>query len=138
MKLEDLMEKVSPRWRQEFVRFVQTGEASDAFLDYLDEDPGAQEAVEEAFEVQAAGLERLSELLESPGSEGDEERAGARQEAVTARMALAISEAAEFSDAERHELAEGMAALIRAAVPADRQDRVRKLVEEIEAHVGGA
>lgn len=52
--------RIDPKWQAAFVRFVETGEADDEFLEYLNSDPGAQAAVEEAFSRQAAALQELA------------------------------------------------------------------------------
>lgn len=52
----------------EFKRFVETGDASQAFLDYLDKDPAAQSAVEAAFNAQAASLTELAREISSSAS----------------------------------------------------------------------
>jgi hypothetical protein len=60
MSLEHIVADVDPRWRDAFRRFVETGEAETAFLDYLDHDPVGQHAAERAFNEQAASLEGLA------------------------------------------------------------------------------
>jgi len=44
--LRKLLTKIEPQWHAEFERFVETGEADDAFLAYLDQTETAQMAVE--------------------------------------------------------------------------------------------
>jgi uncharacterized protein YdbL (DUF1318 family) len=63
MKLETLMTHVQPQWKGEFIRFVETGEAGEGFLNYLDHDSDAQQAVEKAFKAQASAFENLAEEL---------------------------------------------------------------------------
>lgn len=66
MNIEELAMRVPDAWRKEFVRFVESGDASDEFLDFLDSDPACQEVVEEAFAQQAAAFERLAAELRVP------------------------------------------------------------------------
>ena len=63
MKLEDLAVRMAPEWRNPFVRFIETGEAEEAFLDHLDRDKATQEAVELAFSAQSQALEGLAHAL---------------------------------------------------------------------------
>ena len=62
---EELAASLPEEWRAAFCRFVETGEAEKAFLDFLDSDNAAQAAVEIAFNEQAAALERLGAMLHS-------------------------------------------------------------------------
>lgn len=56
---------VDPRWHAEFDRFVTTGDAEPEFLDYLNGNPDAQRAVEQAFAGQASALSELATSLKS-------------------------------------------------------------------------
>ena len=70
MRVEDLKARLPEKWQDAFVRFVQTGEADEAFLRFLDGSTDAQEAVEEAFTAQAKAFERFAkELQGSPALE---------------------------------------------------------------------
>ena len=57
MNLEKLLTNIDENWRLNSITFVQTGDASQEFLAYLDNDHGAQAAVEEAFTAQAQVFE---------------------------------------------------------------------------------
>lgn len=50
MHVERLLPLVPVRWREEFRRFVQTGEASPEFLAELDQNPELQRPAQIAFE----------------------------------------------------------------------------------------
>lgn len=63
MTLEEVLQNVDPRWHEQFVRFVDSGEASDEFLQFLDTDEPCQQAVETAFQVQAAGVAKAVAAL---------------------------------------------------------------------------
>jgi len=60
----DLREKVGDQW-PDFVRFVTTGEASEAFLQRLDEDSKMQEAVDEAYQKEVQHVQRVLTLMPS-------------------------------------------------------------------------
>lgn len=66
MTTKDLANHLPPRWREDFERFVETGEASDLFLEYLDEDETGQATVEAAFSAQASAFDRLAAHLQQP------------------------------------------------------------------------
>jgi Protein of unknown function (DUF1566) len=51
--------------RAEFLRFVETGEASQEFLDFVESNEAARAAVEAVFNETAAATERLGALLKS-------------------------------------------------------------------------
>lgn len=54
---------VEPIWQRDFESFVETGEASEAFLKHLERDASCQRAVDVVFRQQAAALEELSRDL---------------------------------------------------------------------------
>ena len=60
MKLHELMSKIELSHQEEFLRFIETGEASEEFYSYLDGDSGAQEAVDAVFASQAKVLVDLA------------------------------------------------------------------------------
>jgi hypothetical protein len=61
MKLEEILKNVDHRWQKEFLTFIDTGEGSNEFLTYLDNDPQGQKAVDLAFNAQAKAFEGLAE-----------------------------------------------------------------------------
>jgi hypothetical protein len=65
MKLSELLAGVPETWHRDFVKFVETGEAEQPFLDYLDTDPRGPRAVEQAFSAQANALEELGKHIRS-------------------------------------------------------------------------
>ena len=46
MFFSDLLPQIDPKWHEAFVRFIETGEASDGFLTYLNSDQNCQKAME--------------------------------------------------------------------------------------------
>lgn len=54
---------VQPAYREDFLRFVETGEADDSFFDYLEKDEDAQKAVDIVYERQVKAFETLAKLL---------------------------------------------------------------------------
>jgi hypothetical protein len=71
MRLENALNLIAPRWQNDYLHFIETGEAPKEFLSYVDQDSGAQEAVEMAFNAQADAFEGLArELRGIPSPEG--------------------------------------------------------------------
>ncbi len=63
METKALLTHIKPEWHNAFSQFVETGEASDDFLVYLEQDANAQQAVEKAFKAQATAFENLADEL---------------------------------------------------------------------------
>lgn len=63
MELDNLLPMVDKRFRDEFVRFVNTGEASAEFEEYLNGNEDAQQAVDRAFTSQVSAMEGLAQTL---------------------------------------------------------------------------
>jgi len=68
MTREEMLDLVELRWHSEFLKFIETGNASGEFLMYVDRDPSCQRAVEFAFSQQAAAFESLSRDLRTAAS----------------------------------------------------------------------
>jgi hypothetical protein len=69
LNLETVVEQIKPEWRNEFRRFVDSGDASDEFLAYLDSSEEGKKAVEQAFNAQADALTGLADALRSVQTE---------------------------------------------------------------------
>jgi hypothetical protein len=63
MKLENALNLINPKWRKDYLHFIETGEAPKEFLSYIDQNSSAQEAVEMAFNAQADAFEGLAREL---------------------------------------------------------------------------
>ena len=106
MKLDTLLTHVQPEWKGEFLRFVETGEAGEGFLAYLDQDASAQHAVEMAFDAQANAFENLAgELKKTQPAEEMGVVAGRAEplEAVSAKVAAAVTDVSHLAPEERRE-----------------------------------
>ena len=136
MQMEQLLTRIEPVWRQAFIRFIQTGEAEDAFLNYLDTDASAQEVVEEAFTIQAAGLERVSELLKDPARV--EAMLADRADELSTRLAMTLSEMAELPDGVQHSVAQKTVSVLESTVPPERRKRVESFVADLDESVAEA
>jgi hypothetical protein len=98
MKLEPLLSGIAEDWHGDFINFVQTGDASPKFLQYLDGDPEAQKAVETAFTEQARALEGLAQLVKNPSAKPEK---ATPAEGVSASVARAFERIGELSGEER-------------------------------------
>lgn len=66
MEVERLLDPIkNAELRNQFRTFLDTGEASEPFLDLLDSNPEYQNIVEEAFRAQATALERFAARIEA-------------------------------------------------------------------------
>jgi hypothetical protein len=65
---EELAAGLPEQWRGGFVHFVETGEADERLLEFLDTDKAAQAAVEAAFNETADALKGIAEALRAIGN----------------------------------------------------------------------
>src|SRR5437016_394132 len=114
--LDDLIEEVPREWHGAFQHFVETGEAEDAFLNYLNGDKQVQLAVERAFNYQAAGFEGLAaELKKSVGTEEQPEAEPLRYlTTISNKIAKAVEKTLQASPEDREKVVEKSAVQIAA------------------------
>ena len=63
--IEEIASQVDDKWRDSFLKFVESGEADEDFLDYIDANIAIQTVIDDAFRVQAESIDELtSELAE--------------------------------------------------------------------------
>lgn len=67
---EKLLKLIQPEWREAFVEFVESGEAPQAFLDYLDSHPDALRAAELVADEQAGEMRPFVMQLLAAGASG--------------------------------------------------------------------
>lgn len=60
---EAILKDVAPEFHAEFRKFVETGEASNVFLDYLDNDATCQSAIDKAFANEVEAFHQISAKL---------------------------------------------------------------------------
>lgn len=133
MKLESLLQNIAERWRGEFITFVQTGDASSGFMEYLDQDTGAQAAVEQAFTDQSRALEGLAELVRT--SDLSAGKASSAEGASMARSVERIAELPESEFAEAVTIAAKALALHAAAKP-EKADALKSTLSALQTKVG--
>lgn len=128
MKLENLVQKVESRWRGEFLRFIETGEADDKFLEYLNRDKAGQEAVEMAFNAQAAAFEGLADELKKAPVESKTEPTLV----ASARMAEAVGVFVQLSPEQREQALQETASVLEASLGPEQQSVARSAVKTLE------
>lgn len=62
-ELQEILWLIEQKWHSDFLKFVETGEGSNEFFDYLDSNSDAQRAVGLAFTAQARAFEYVAKLL---------------------------------------------------------------------------
>jgi hypothetical protein len=127
-KLDQLLQNVDRKWHGEFLRFVETGEAGDEFLQYLDSDKGGQQAVEIAFNAQAAAFEGLAGELRNPQAQGITEPTAA----ASARMVEAVEVVLQLPAEQREEVAEKTASVLEASLEPNQRTNARAVVQKLE------
>lgn len=133
--LTDVLDSVDERWRSEFERFVETGEADDAFLSYLDQSEGAQMAVEVAFKRQAAKFEDLAaELKRRQDQSGTEESHLVPAASTTpTKVAAVVEDALQASSAQRAQVVATSTAALAASMPAEEAVVVKQVARSLES-----
>jgi hypothetical protein len=133
--LADLLDQVDERWRSEFERFVETGEAGEEFLSYLDQHTGAQEAVQTAFERQAAKFEEFASELQRRREAGDntpEVQVSPPASTTSVKVAEVVENALQATSARRDEVvANGTADLAR-SISAEQVIEVKEVLKSME------
>ena len=133
MKSQEWLDLVHPEWRLEFETFVETGEASEEFLAYLDRDPACQKAVEAAFTQQAAAFEELSRTLRA--SVPKKALAETQAFLVSQRMANAVEETLQLPPAERTQVLTRTVSTLTQGGPDQRREALRAFVADLEKQV---
>ena len=91
MHLTDALALVDPKWARDFVSFVETGEASDEFIAFLDTSKECQRAVDMVLEQESGKVARVAQLLREP-SPRSQAASKSMGPAVTAAQSAIIAE----------------------------------------------
>ena len=136
MNLNDLLRGVDPRWHQAFLTFVETGEAEADFLEYLDNDPDAQKAVDEAFTAQAAAFEDFAQALKTAEPLSPDKAVREHHTAtVSAAVASLLEGILQLPVDERRDVIAQAASTLVAVVTPERRKQLRAVVEDLKATV---
>lgn len=132
--VRDLLAQIEPQWHAEFERFVETGEADEGFLTYLDQSEAAQTAVEGAFKHQAARFEKLAEELKRrQGVTGPEPaKISALSSTTATKVAAVIEGALQASSTQRAQVVARTTAALAASMPAEDAEVVEQVAESLK------
>lgn len=136
--LTDLLNGVDERWHSEFARFVETGEADDEFLNYLDQDKAAQQAVETAFKRQAAKFEEWAGELQRRQASGGvpSDRTQVAPVSTTSTMiAEVVEDALKATSAERKEVVAKSTAALAESMPAEEAIVVKEVAQSLDRSI---
>jgi hypothetical protein len=133
LNLEDLLGHVDTKWRKDFVRFIDTGEAGDEFLNYLNHDSGGQQAVEMAFTAHANSIHGLAEEIKNAPTVNENIQAPARS--ISNNFAQAIEGVLELApDQQAHAVREAATSLMHATRP-DRQREIAAVADAFKENL---
>lgn len=62
-ELQEILWLIEQKWHSDLLKFIETGEASDEFLDYMDSNPDAQRAVGLVISAQIRAFEYVGKTL---------------------------------------------------------------------------
>ena len=62
-ELQEILWLIEKKWHSDFLKFIETGEASEEFLNYLDSNSDAQRAVGLIMTAQARAFEYIGKVL---------------------------------------------------------------------------
>lgn len=128
MSLGEILRLIKPEWRSAFQEFIKTGEADDAFLDYLDNDETAQEAVEKAFNRQVRAFEELAANLSQTTAElANEDRTATVSEEITA----ALEEASELTPEQQELALRAVQVKLESSLGSDVRDEVKSSLSQL-------
>ncbi len=132
--LADLLDSMD-QWRSEFERFVETGEADDDFLSYLDQNEDAQMAVEVAFKRQAAKFEGLASELKRRQDQSitGESHLVAALSSTPVKVAAVLEDALQAPSAERDQVVAASTAALAASMPAEDAAVVKQVAQSLES-----
>jgi hypothetical protein len=131
MKIEDLLHGIEPQWRESFVHFVQTGEAQNEFLDYVNLNEVAQRAIEAAFDAQAQAFEAIAEELKAPRRPADECISECALD-VSAKAAHAVEDVMLLSPEESREAMRKTASVLKVSLaPAQKELLLETLMDTL-------
>jgi hypothetical protein len=136
--LEEALKKIDPSKQREFLHFVQTGEAKEEFLTYLDNDNEAQQAVEMTFNAQAEAFQGLAEELKSSPPSSISLLSVEPVSVASERMAEAVGVVLQLPVEERAEAVRQTVSALRTSLGPDQQGSVQSVVRSLEHEMSSA
>ena len=124
-KYAHLLKDIAAEWHKDLVTFLETGDASPAFTDFMNRDKACQKVVDEAINEEGAAFERLASALGEAQSPSD---------TVSANIAMALEEALALPE-EQRVAALGKAAKALKLAAGTRKSELATAVRELEQKV---
>lgn len=129
--LETVLQQIEPQWRKEFRRFVDTGDASDEFLAYLDNSEEGKRAVEVAFNAQADALTGLADALRSLQTENVAAQTVKPAEAASAKVTQAVEELLQLPPEEGQQAVKQAATVLSGSLRHEEQLRLKSVAQTL-------
>lgn len=54
--VDAIADRLDPQWREDFKRYIQTGECSDGFKHYIQTDPDVESVLDNALSIMISGI----------------------------------------------------------------------------------
>lgn len=124
-----LIDGVVPEWRSEFQRFVETGEAEEAFLSYLNQDSAAQDAVEKAFNHQVTQFEGLAAELKKRQTH---EPPAVATPSTSTKLAAVVEAVMQTPREQREEVVKTSTAELAASMSAEDRKVLKEVARSLE------
>lgn len=134
--LETVVEQIKPEWRNEFRRFVDSGDASDEFLAYLDSSEEGKKAVEQAFNAQADALTGLADALRSLQTENVGTEVAKPAEAVSVKVTEAVEGLLQLPPEQGKQAVEKAAIALGASLRQDQHSQLQAVAQTLSKALG--
>jgi len=129
VKFNDIIERVDEEWREQFTRFIETGEADEPFLNHLDASEACQRAVDEAITAQGVAFAGLASALDGTSEPLK------RREAAAASLACGLESVMELPEDERPDAISGALAAVRLLTKGLKKQELMAAVEQLDEEV---
>ena len=134
--LDTVVQQIKPEWRNEFRRFVDSGDASDEFLAYLDSSEEGKKAVEQAFNAQADALTGLAHALRSLQTENVGMEKAKPAEAASVKVTEAVEGLLQLPQEQGEQAVEKAARTLGASLRQDQHSRLQAVVQTLSKALG--
>jgi len=134
--LETVVKQIKPDWRNEFRRFVDSGDASDEFLAYLDSSEEGKKAVEQAFNAQADALTGLADALRSLQTENVGTEVAKPAEVASVKVTEAVEGLLQLPPEQGKQAVENAASALAASLRQDQHARLQAVAQTLSKALG--
>ncbi len=129
--LDAVVEQIKPEWRNEFRRFVDSGDASDEFLAYLDSSEEGKKAVELAFNAQADALTGLADALRSLQTENVGTELAKPAEAASVKVTEAVEGLLQLPPEQGKQAVAKAASALGASLRQDQHPQLQSVAQTL-------